>query len=428
MWDIESIIQQHNQYALAEMMSTLRIEVAQTPQPDNWALSVLVSKLRSGPPVLSELLAQFTSVDVMAGFLELIMRYLPGHEAEILAERGEARVYRFCQLWGRTYFPLPEMSWDQSLKSFVRAMPVRLLGMSYTAYHELDMRPGYIMLLSLLRYPYEGDERDNEDDRVPFDPLDPMKNLDLRDGTYTPAASDIAWLKDLVEGLAVGGTWVAPIGFSVVKKSENTIELIEAKNIPEVRELVIRTVIVAEKAGIKAEFNRTGRTAEDKLYGARVALLDRARQIAGDDAAKLILPAGWGVAHVHRLTDGTLYDGAGAFADWAFGVTGCEVLDHNYEDCSYNPNMGTTEPYFKWSERNIKFLTEDAPKVRQIREKIDNIVEFLEGDPPARFSELLGLLRSQAPDEHAEGIGYDPTEHCINLDEVDFEEEEDEDE
>ena len=135
MWDIDGIVQQHNQYALNEMMTTLRTAVVQSPQPENWALSVLVGKLRTGPPLLSELLSQFTGVEVMSGFLELIMRYLPEHEVDILTEHGNARLYRFCQLFGRRYFALPPYSHDQSIEDFVRAMPVLLLGMSYTAYH-----------------------------------------------------------------------------------------------------------------------------------------------------------------------------------------------------------------------------------------------------------------------------------------------------
>ncbi len=396
-WDIDSIIQNHNQYALSAMMTTLRTEVAQTPQPKNWSLSVLAEKLRTGPPVLSELLVSFTNVGVMSGFLELIMRYLPGHETDILAERGNARLYRFCRLFGERYFPLPSGSHEQSMDSFVEAMPLDLLGMSYTAYHELDMRPGYILLLSLLVYPYEGDERDGEDDRVPFDPFDPMKHLaeEIASDNYKPTARDIKWLKDLVATLAVGGVWEAPMGFAVAKTSDNGIELREAENTPEVKETIRRTLLIAGILGIKAKFKRTGRTSREKLNGARVALLDRVRQMVGDPVVKLIPPRGWEREHLHRMTDGTLYDGVGDFADWVFGETGCILLDSNYENCAYVE--GASQPYFRWSEYNIKILAKQWPRVRQIREKIDNLVEFIEGDPGPRFSEILELLCSQKP-------------------------------
>ncbi len=425
MWDIDAIISQHNQYALDEMMSTLRVEVVQSPQPTNWSLSVLAEKLRTGPPLLTALLDQFTSVEVMCGFLELIMRYLPEHETDILRERGNQRLYRFCQLFGRRYFPLPAYAWDTSIDEFVHSMPVSLLGFSYTAYHDLNFRPGYVLLLSLLIYPYEGDERDEENDKVPFNPFDPMKNMDLRNGTYKPAASDIKWLKELVAGLGIGGQWIAPIGFNVIKRGVNTIELVEALDTLEAREMVLRTTIVAEKAGIKIKAKRNGRTAEEKLNGARVALIDAATQLVGPEVASLILAQGWDWKHIHELTDGTVYDGAGDFADWVFRSTGCTVLDSNYEDCGYTE--GDMDPHFAWSKTNVNILTKEMPKVRQIRERIDNVVQFIEGDPAARFSELLELLRSKpAVKRKLKKLhGEDELEHYVQLEEVQDEEEDD---
>ncbi len=409
------------------MMDTLRVEVVQSPQPANWSLSVLTGKMRAGPPpVLSELLSHFTDVEVMSGFLELIMRYLPGHETDILAERGNARLYRFCRLFEERYFPLPAGTSNQQLGDFVQAMPVTLMGMSYGAYHELGMRPGYILLLSLLVYPYEGDERDDQDDRVPFDPFDPMKKLtqEIDNENYKPSRSDIKWLKDLVAGLAVGGQWIAPMGFTVVKTAENSIELKDAANTPEVKEVVRRTLVIAERLGFKTKFERTGRTAAEKTNGARVALLDAARQIVGETTAKRILTRGWDRKHLHKLTDGTLYDGVGTFADWVFGKTGCVVLDYNYEHCFYTE--GQTEPIFRWSEHNIKLLAKQWTMVRQLREKIDNLVEFIEGDPVARFGELLDLVSSRKPTKHARETAriYPENMDGIPLDQGELSEEE----
>lgn len=393
MWDIDSIIQQHNQYALGEMMGTLRIEVEQSPQPENWALSVLVQKLRTGPPLLSELLSRFTSVEEMSGFLELIMRYLPGREADILKEKGNARLYRFCQLFGREHFPLPPGTYEQSLYDFIRGMPVQLLGMSYTEYHNLNMRPGYILLFSLLTYPYEGDERDNEDDRVPFDPFDPYSMSPL-DRKYKPSAGDVEWLSGLVVSLSIGGQWVAPVGFSMIKTANNAIELTDAQNTSESKEVIRRTIMVAEKAGIKVESKRSGKTAKQKqLNGARVALLDSVRQLVGEGLMKQIPGEGWERDYLHLMADGTIYEGLGSFADWVFRDTGCLVLDNNYENCGYSE--GDTEPTFRWSAYNVKALTDQWPKVKEIREKIDKLVEYIEYDPGVRFGALVKLLNSQ---------------------------------
>lgn len=61
-------------------------------------------------------------------------------------------------------------------------LPVGLMAMSYSAYHDLNMRWGYLLLLSLVVYPYEGDERDMEEfeGRTPFgDPLPRPKGKTL---------------------------------------------------------------------------------------------------------------------------------------------------------------------------------------------------------------------------------------------------------
>jgi len=68
-------------------------------------------------------------------------------------------VYRFCYLFGQRYFPLPPYTFEAEYGQIVEAMPIELLAMSYSAYHGLDMRPGYLLLLSLVPYPYECDDR-----------------------------------------------------------------------------------------------------------------------------------------------------------------------------------------------------------------------------------------------------------------------------
>ena len=90
------------------------------------------------------------------------------------------------------------------------------------------------------------------------------------------------------------------------------------------------------------------------------------------------------------MTDGTRYDGAGAFADWACSSTGCVVLDSSYENCDYEEGSG--EPTFRWTKHNVDILTEQWPKVQEIRGKIDHLVEWLEAEPIGHFTELLDFL------------------------------------
>ena len=447
MWDLDSIITQNNQAAIDYMMRGREVDVAQSPQPQGWSLSLLAEKLRVGPPLLSKLLEAFTEFKTLEGFLGLIREFLPEHEDEILSEPGGRRVYRFSYLFGKRYYPLPPYTFEASVEQIVNGMPVELMGMSYSAYHELAMRPGYLLLLSLVPYPYEGDERDEEDDDVPFNPFDPMKRLAMeaklteiakdpdKKSEYRPTRADIAWVKDLISTLSDGGKWIAPMGFTVIKVDDRNIELIQADNTPEVRETVHRTVLIAEKARIKVKV-KVGKTAEEKqgatlmeiFSGARVPLLDKVQQTVGAELARLIPRDGWTAEELHKWTDGTPHDGVGAFADWAYSETGCIILDSSYEDCGYQEGMA--EPIFKWTRFNVETLTEQWPKVQEIRLKIDNMVEWLEENPIIHFRELLEALTAKAKTKRKKTTKargkqyYGPTEHWCPLDQIGFEEEE----
>jgi hypothetical protein len=237
------------------------------------------------------------------------------------------RVYKFCYYFGIEYYPLPANT-DCPPADWVSGMPVELIAMSYSAYHELQMRPGYLLLLSLVIYPYEGDERDIEED------------------------------------------------------------------IPE--------------------------------SGARVPLLDMVQRIVGEEIVNRIPKDGWTAEELHRMTDGTKYDGAGAFADWACSDTGCVVLDSSYENCDYEEGSG--EPTFLWTKHNVDILTSEWPKVQEIRGKIDRLVEWLERDPIGHFGELLDFLLKTEPvktKKRRKRGYYDPFERHCALDQDTGEEEDD---
>jgi len=346
MWDLDSIITQNNQAAIDYMMRGREVDVAQSPQPQGWSLSLLAEKLRGGPPLLSKLLEAFTEFKTLEGFLGLIREFLPEHEDEILSEPGGRRVYRFCYLFGKRYYPLPPYTFEASVEQIVNGMPVELMGMSYSAYHELEMRPGYLLLLSLVPYPYEGDERD-------------LEEQEWEDGEK---------VKPLI-----------------------------------------------------AIFN-----------GARVPLLDAVQRIVGAELAGLIPTDGWQPSELHLMSDGTPHDGVGRFADWVCSETGCVILDASYEDCQYMEGMA--EPIFKWTRFNVDTLTQEWPKVQEIRQKIDNMVEWLEAAPIIHFGELLEFLTVKAKSKRKKIVKarpkllYDPTEQWCPLDQVSYDEEEDDNE
>ncbi len=449
MWDLDAIVTQNNQAAIDYMMRGRDVNVALSPQPKVWSLALLAKKLQVGPPQLTRLLDAFTDYETMASFLELIRQFLPEHEDEILETTGEQRTYKFCYFFGKKYFPLPSYTFNATVGEITNSMPIELLGMSYSAYHDLNLRQGYLLLLSLVIYPYEGDERDMEDDDVPFNPFEPMNRTNLeaqfgkmargkdKNSEWVPTEADIAWVKNLVAQLADGGKWIAPMGFEVIKIDGRHILLRHADNTPEVRDTVNRTVLVAKRAGIEVQV-KAGKTAEEKqgatlmevFNGARVPLIDAAQNIVGAELARLIPSNGWMAEELHQWTDGTQYEGVGSFADWACSKTGCIILDYSYADCAYIEGMG--EPIFRWSRSNIFDLTSEASKVKETREKIDRVVAWLEADPITRFRDLLVFLNEKAitrrkKDTKRDKYEHDPTERYCPLDMRTQFEEEDED-
>ncbi len=422
MWDLETIIRNNNQAALDWMMRGLKVEEVQTPMPETWPLTLLADKLNAGPPLISEIVSILENIDAEAAFLELIRVFLPEHEEEIMLEPRSRRVYRFGYLFGKQYYPLP-LNTECGTRDLLNGMPVELLAMSYSAYHDLQMRPGYLLLLSLVIYPYEGDERDEEDDCVPFDPAEILPA-----GKYKPSVRDIEWVRNLVESLSVGGVWVAPMGFSMVKVAESKIELRQAIDTPEVKETIRRTLLAAKSAGIVAEFNSSGRTSQEKLNGARIPLLEMVRDMVGVEIANHIPAAGWPPEELHRITDETLYSGVSDFADWVCSKTGCIMLDSSFDNVQFREGMG--EPIFKWTRHNVVTLTEQWPKVQQIRRNIDNLADRLEADQINNFRELLEFILKRNPKNAAdtEGRNYDPWDHFCELDqETDLEDEDEED-
>lgn len=147
MWDLDSIIRQNNQANLSWMMQGQQVEEARQPTPKVWPLSLLAQRLSAGPPLISEIITSLENIDAEKAFLSLVTTFLPGHEEEIMLEPRNKRVYLFGYLFGEEYYPLA-LNTECGMRALITGMPVDLLAMSYSAYHDLDMRPGYILLLS----------------------------------------------------------------------------------------------------------------------------------------------------------------------------------------------------------------------------------------------------------------------------------------
>lgn len=411
MWDLQGLINQGNRAALEQMMGGISIETAEATLPPGWALSILSEKLKVGPPVISEIIRGFTDIETLSDFLVLVRELMPEHEQDIMSQTRSKRVYQFCYRFRQKYFPLPNGIQTYSIGALTENFPVQLLGMSYQVYQEPVMRTGYLLLMSLVIYPYNGDERDQEDDAVPFNPFVPG----VIGSNWKPRQTDIEWVRQLVTRLSDGGQWTAPMGFTITKIDNRHLELSYADNDPEVKEVVQRTLTIARELGIEVNA-KVGRTADEKQHSdARVPLMDAVGRIVGEETLNLIPAEGWLPADLCKATNGTKYDGVGHFAQWVCGETGCAILDANYEDVPWIE--GSLEPMFAWSRYNVDRLTHDWPRVKEYRQKIDRIVEWVEFDPPVRFADLLHFIKPKMKNKFRaiKNRIYDPMDHLVRL-------------
>jgi len=114
----------------------------------------------------------------------------------------------------------------------------------------------------------------------------------------------------------------------------------------------------------------------------RVPLLERVRELVGKGLAELIPQEGWTLDHIHRMFDGSEYEGVSAFADWLHGCTGCLQLDANYEE--YGPE--------DWSRGIVNDLTEQWPQVIDLQGKMQKMYLWLEEDLYYNFAKLLAMV------------------------------------
>ncbi len=114
----------------------------------------------------------------------------------------------------------------------------------------------------------------------------------------------------------------------------------------------------------------------------RLPMLERVKEIVGKSLAELIPPDGWSLDDMHRMFEGSKYEGVVAFADWIHGNTGCMQLDANYSE--YGPEM--------WSRELVNGLTSEWPTVVDLQDKMQNMYVWLEEDMHHNFGKLLEIM------------------------------------
>ncbi|MDO8691331.1 MAG: hypothetical protein Q7R39_15200, partial [Dehalococcoidia bacterium] len=73
---------------------------------------------------------------------------------------------------------------------------------------------------------------------------------------------------------------------------------------------------------------------------------------------------------------------------------------------------------FLWTRGNVDMLTEEWPRVKQIRGAIDRIVAWLEDDMERRFAELLSFLLSKQQPRPKKRNYYDECDHFCPLEQA----------
>lgn len=115
---------------------------------------------------------------------------------------------------------------------------------------------------------------------------------------------------------------------------------------------------------------------------ARIPVLEEAVSLVGKDLVELIPIGGVSLDEIHRMLDGTKYEGVVAVADWIHSNTGCWQLDATYEE--YAGEM--------WSHHIVDNLTLQWPQVTELQQKMVDTYIWLEEDIHKNFSDLLYFL------------------------------------
>ncbi|MBA7593772.1 hypothetical protein ES703_00705 [subsurface metagenome] len=114
----------------------------------------------------------------------------------------------------------------------------------------------------------------------------------------------------------------------------------------------------------------------------RLPILERVKELVGKSLVELIPPNGWELNDIHRMFDGSVYEGVVAFADWIHSRTGCMQLDANYAE--YGPEM--------WSTELVNILTGQWPTVVDLQDKMQRMYVWLEEDLYHNFEILLAIM------------------------------------
>jgi len=164
LWDIDSIIRNNNAAVAEYFQDGRRVNAAYNPILTEWPLSILAQNMIAGPVNLKHLADLLLDDSNDIGLRMLSRKFLPEFEIEIMNAPQGKRVSQFCKRFSERYYELEAHVYNLSPDALCENLPVSLMGLSKGAYHDLDFRAGYLLLMSLVVYPWMDDEEDEDEE------------------------------------------------------------------------------------------------------------------------------------------------------------------------------------------------------------------------------------------------------------------------
>lgn len=119
--------------------------------------------------------------------------------------------------------------------------------------------------------------------------------------------------------------------------------------------------------------------------GARVALAESCAEHVSPGLLERVPEGGLSPGEAHRLLDKTPHAGVALWADIIWSDTGNFFLDVCCEDL-------WSEGLPEWERESVEDLTRQWQQAEVIHNTVFDLVDWLEGYPPARFEELLNFI------------------------------------
>ncbi len=130
----------------------------------------------------------------------------------------------------------------------------------------------------------------------------------------------------------------------------------------------------------------------DGPEGLHTAWLESADGPIPQETLRRIPQGGIPLEDLTEAVKGTRFEGAAQAASWVWAQTGNFFLDHNYDDGTYD---GFADP---WDDDIIAEGTREWRRANALLDSVCKLTNWLEGDLPGRFAEMLDFILPRLPD------------------------------